>query len=272
MKRLLSLALSVVLVMLSVVIVSAAGTTKFNVNIVSETDTDAVISLDFEGGTGFCAMDTEITVNTKKLKVVSVKSGKGFENFKAQTGMAMEAINDKVNPILASAILINPFRAVDGKDIFVVTLKKLSKDKITNNDFKVVITNCADSNASPIATSLTSGLAGSAVATTTTTSAASNQPSTPASQPSEGANSSDEQTMTNAVQPNTSTIDAEDGATAQAADGEEKKAEDAENNKLNPIVIVAIAVGAVAIAVVAAIIVTKKRKSSSDTDVNKAEE
>ena len=80
MKKVLCLISALVVMMLSCVTASAANEAKFKLRIVSESDTKAVLSFDYEGGTAVAALDVEISVNGNKLKVDKIEKGQGLNN------------------------------------------------------------------------------------------------------------------------------------------------------------------------------------------------
>ncbi len=261
MKKILSLILCVVMLAATVVTASAQSVAKFNITLVSETDSEAVITLDFDGGTGFSGLDFDMTVDSKKVKVVSAEKGAGFANFEKQAGAAFALINTQITPVKATIATLNAFRVVEGKDLFKITLKKLTKDKLDSDDVVINITNCVDAAQQPVTTSLTTDLQGSASDGTTTSA-----PNTPADkteplssqsvQSTEGAE--DEITFTNAVEP-----DAEEIPMDENADSGETVGADGEDGKKDFTSII-IAVVAVVIVGAAAVIVVVIKKKKSD--------
>lgn len=183
MKKLISLLVSVILVMLTCVTASAAGLAKFNITLVSETDKQAVVTVDFNGGTGFSGFDFEVDLNSERVEIVKAERGEGLKAFQAQADAALAEINPDTDPVKATVALIPAYRNIENKDLFVITLKKLSADPLTNDDFKIIITNCVDASLQPIETSLTTDLQGVASDDTTTdvTSTESTEASTDAS-------------------------------------------------------------------------------------------
>ena len=128
----------------------AAKAVKFSLKAVSETDSEIVVSVNYEGGASFNCIDFEMTYNEKKLKVTEAYDGDGMDSFSRETkkegGAVISAINKDTNPVKGSMATINPFKVVSGKDLFTVKFKKLAKDKVTTDDLKIVFTNCADEN------------------------------------------------------------------------------------------------------------------------------
>lgn len=173
MKKFISLIVSVVLIMLTVITASAAEEAFLNVTLVSETEKDAVVTVDFNRGVGFSAMDMEFSLDDKRVSVVSVEEGKGFANFSKKSGTAFAMIGDDMSKPRASFVTIEPFRVVDGKDLLIIKIKKLSPETLSYKDFNVEITNYANAQAQELPldkVSVTTDLQG--VTDTQTTSAA----------------------------------------------------------------------------------------------------
>ncbi len=262
MKKLLSLILAVVLIALGAVTASAESIAKFNVNLISETAKEAVISIDFEGGTAFCALDIEIKFDDTRVKISKAEKGAGLNAFTEKEGTSFALINKDINPVKATMVSLSPFRVVDGKDLFVITVKKLSKEALSSDDFEVIVTNCADSSERNITPSVTTDLQGEAkteLSTTTTTAPSST---------SEVSDATDEPTYTNAVEPDTETIDVED--TSENLPDEKN---DEPQDKPNTVVIIAgVGVFLAVAAAVVAVVSVKKKKSPIPQDETKTEE
>lgn len=158
MKRILCLISVCVLLMLSMVTASAENVSKFNLKLDTEDDTQAVLILDFDGGTPFSGLDFNVVVNEKKAKVASIVDGQGLINFKAQAEAAVSQSNVESNPAMVTAAMIPGYRNVDGSDLFKITVTKLEKEKLTSKDVVIEITNCVDNNFQPIKTSVTTEL------------------------------------------------------------------------------------------------------------------
>ncbi len=155
MKKILCLVTVCVMLMLTTVTSSAASDAKFKLKIVSETDTQAVVSLDYEGGASFAAIDFTVEPNKDKAEVTKITDGKGMISFKMQAQAVISQPNVKNGKGLVTAAMIPGYRNVDGEDLFVITLKKLTKDSLTADDIKIVFSNCQDSslnNIKPVVT------------------------------------------------------------------------------------------------------------------------
>lgn len=188
MKKYLALFFSIILVMFSCVTASAAQVVKFNINLVSETDKEAVITFDYEGGVSFSGLDFDLEVNAEKIKITESKAGEGYKNFLLQGNTAIFQINSDKNPAQATMACMPGFRVVDGKDLFTFKIQKLTSDAIETDDFVVKITNCTDAgdgfgNFNQLTPSVTTDLkpsvskpTSSTVADSTTTEASSTEP------------------------------------------------------------------------------------------------
>ncbi|MBR6531721.1 MAG: hypothetical protein IKT61_04405 [Clostridia bacterium] len=161
MKRFFALIVSAVIVILSCVTASAAGLAKFNITLVSETDKQAVVTIDFNGGTGFSGFDFDVITDEKRVEVVSAENGKGFSAFQKQANAAFALINPDSVPVKGTMVVMPAYRNIgENKDLYVITLKKLTKEPLSYKDFSIEITNCIDSNYNIIETSLTTDLQG----------------------------------------------------------------------------------------------------------------
>ena len=158
MKKIVCLITVCILLMISMITASAENVSKFNLKLVTEDDTQAVLILDFDGGTPFSALDFNVVVNEKKAKVASIADGQGLINFKAQAEAAVSQSNVESNPAMVTAAMIPGYRNVDGSDLFKITITKLEKEKLTASDVVIEVTNCADNNFQPITPSVTTEL------------------------------------------------------------------------------------------------------------------
>lgn len=158
MKKILCLIFACIMIMLSAFTVSAENVSKFNLKRVSEDDTQAVLILDFDGGTPFSGLDFNVVVNEKKAKVASIVDGQGLVNFKVQAEAAVSQSNVESNPAMVTAAMIPAYRNVDGSDLFKITITKLEKEKLTSEDVVIEVTNCVDNYFNPIKASITTDL------------------------------------------------------------------------------------------------------------------
>ena len=158
MKKILCLIFACVLIMLSAVTASAENVSKFNLKLATEDDTQAVLILDFDGGTPFSGLDFNVVVNEKKAKVASIIDGQGLVNFKAQAEAAVSQSNIESNPAMVTAAMIPGYRNVDGSNLFKITITKLEKEKLTSEDVVIEVTSCVDNYFNPIKASVTTDL------------------------------------------------------------------------------------------------------------------
>lgn len=162
MKRLISVFLMCAVSVLLAVPCFAADTAKFNINVISESNSEIKISIDFEGGTAFACYDFELKYNEKKLSAVSAIEGKGWDSFAKNTklngGAVISTVNPNGNPILGTCATTEAFKVVDGKDLVTATFKKLTKDKVEASDITLKFTNCQTADFRNIKTSVTSSL------------------------------------------------------------------------------------------------------------------
>lgn len=246
MKKILCLVSVCVLLMISMVTASAENVSKFNLKLATEDDTQAVLILDFDGGTPFSALDFNVVVNEKKAKVASIVDGQGLINFKAQAEAAVSQSNVESTPAMVTAAMIPGYRNVDGSDLFKITITKLEKEKLTAEDVVIEITNCADNNFQPIKTSVTTEL-GAASEAEKSTSASSATDKTEAESTTD-VSATDSDTTTSEQETNTQ-------KTAENETQDEKKAP----NK-TAVVIICVVAAVVAGGAGAAFVFMKKKK------------
>lgn len=160
MKKFISIFLAALTVFILAIPCFGASPVQFEVKLVSEDNGKAEISLDYAGGSSFCALDFEIKYNDKKLKCDSAVSGDGADAFakyvqKSGGAILTPVMNATLNPIMGSMASTIPFKAVNGRDICIVTFKKLSKEKISADDITVTVTNCTTDDGTVLKTSVT---------------------------------------------------------------------------------------------------------------------
>lgn len=152
MKKIISIFIAVATVFCLCLPVLAAESATFSVNVVSESDTKAVVSIDFEGGAAFNCLDFEVELS-KRLSVEKCATGAGLRNFKIYANDLNSDLGDTVimsfnkdsNPIKFTFASITGFKAVNGKDLLTLTLKKTSSDKLKSDDVKLTVSNCGTS-------------------------------------------------------------------------------------------------------------------------------
>lgn len=255
MKKYLALFFSIILVMFSCVTASAAQVVKFNINLVSETDKEAVITFDYEGGVSFSSLDFDLEVNAEKIKITESKAGEGYKNFLLQGNTALFQISSDENPAIISMACVPGFRVVDGKDLFTFKIQKLTSEAIETDDFIITITNCTDGNFNQLTPSVTTDLkpsvsqpTSSTVADSTTTEASSSTSST-------------EPVFTNGP--------VSDGEPEEfGTEPTENDVTDNEENKPNKTVFIVAGVVAVVVVagIAAAVIIARKKNTEADAE------
>ena len=142
MKRIISIFVTAVIAMSLCVAAFAADSAKFAVNVVSENDTKAVVSIDYEGGLAFNCLDFDVELSDR-VSVMNCDKGAGMRNFLINhDDSGASRLNADSNPIKFAFISITAFKAENGKDLLTITLKKNSADKLTSKDVKLIVTNC----------------------------------------------------------------------------------------------------------------------------------
>ncbi len=149
MKKIISIFIAVATVFCLCLPVLAAESATFSVDVVSESDTKAVVSIDYEGGAAFNCLDFEVELS-KRLSVEKCATGAGLRNFKIYANDLNSDLGDTVimsfnkdtNPVKFTFASITGFKAVNGKDLLTLTLKKTSADKLKADDVKLKVSNC----------------------------------------------------------------------------------------------------------------------------------
>ena len=142
MKRIISIFVTAVIAMSLCVAAFAADSAKFAVNVVSENDTKATVTIDYEGGLSFNCLDFEVELSDR-VNVMNCDKGAGMRNFLINhDDISASSLNADSNPIKFAFISITAFKAENGKDLLTITLKKNSADKLTSKDVKLTVTNC----------------------------------------------------------------------------------------------------------------------------------
>lgn len=258
MKKFLSLAISVLFVMLTCVTVSAAQVVKFNINLVSENEKEAVITLDYEGGVSFSGIDFDIEYNSKKIQIIEAKAGKGYQSFLMQGNTAIFQINKDKNPAQGTMACVPGFRVVDGKDVFTFKLKKLSAEALASSDFTVKFTNCTDGNFNQLTPSVTTDLQGTPAQSTPSSSA-------DASMSSDQSTSKDAQS-TNPDKGENAEPDTDTENTQPQQNGNEATDDNGSSGKTGFVVAGVVAVIVIAGIGVAVVYMNKKKKDTNAED------
>ena len=84
MKKIISIIIAAVMAFCLCLPAFAAQSATFAVNVVSEDNTKAVVSIDYEGGTAFNCLDFEVTLSSR-VSVEKSANGAGLRNFKIYT-------------------------------------------------------------------------------------------------------------------------------------------------------------------------------------------
>lgn len=271
MKKFLSLALAMIMsAALTVIGFAADAKANFSITPVSETDKQLIFSVDYNGGSSFSCFDLEISVNTDKLEIEKCESGKGMQSFTeyaSSNGGAFPMSNIlSKGQLKASFVSLVNYKNVSGKDLFVVTLKKLKSDKVQKSDVKLEFTSCGISdenvNITNVATVITSGLGGSVqLQTNDKTSAAAPNKNTEPSGASSVETDSNLQTENTAETLQTQQS-AEQSDGAEETVNSEKNETGGENNTVKIVIIVVAVAVAAALIITATVMIVKKKKEN----------
>lgn len=148
MKKIISVVIALIMVLsLFPFTVSAADEIDFTLRIKSETDKDLVLELDYDGGTGFSALDIEVSFDRIRLELISCEKGSGyaaFEKYLTDQGAAsICSINKNENPIKISMANTIGFKPVDGdKSIVTFEFAKVPGTRFAKEDVSFEFTNC----------------------------------------------------------------------------------------------------------------------------------
>ena len=148
MKKIISIIIAAVMAFCLCLPAFAAQSATFAVNVVSEDSKSAVVSIDYEGGAAFNCLDFEVKLSSR-VSVEKATNGAGLRNFQiyaqdnfASNGVVISSFNKDINPMMFTYVSLVGFKAVNGKDLIVLTLKKSSSGKLTSDDIKLNVTNC----------------------------------------------------------------------------------------------------------------------------------
>lgn len=148
MKKIISVLICVLMVLsLLPFTVSAADEIKFTLRIKEETEKFVTLVLDYDGGTGFAALDFEVSYDRIRLQAQSCQKGEGYEAFaksiEKENGASLYSMNQSINPMKFSIANTVAFKAVGGKkDIAQITFTKVPGTKFAKEDVTVEFTNC----------------------------------------------------------------------------------------------------------------------------------
>ena len=250
---------------------SAADEINFTLRLKSETDNEVVLTLDYDGGKGFCALDADITYDRVRLELKSCEKGDGYVAFEkyldSEGSSSISSINAKINPIKVSMANLLGFRSVGGKkSVVILKFAKVPGTKFAKNDVTVDFTNCQTETFTDIKVNFGYDLKQSVTVAekTEATEASTEYPQQPSEDNIEGDTDSEigdipvtgennePVEQENQEQPDGDTVGAED-ATATGADSD--------NNKK---IIIIVAVAVVALGAGAVVIVKVKGKKKND--------
>lgn len=148
MKKIISVFICILMVLsLLPFTASAADEIDFTLRIKSETDDEVVLTLDYDGGTGFCALDIDISYDRVRLERKNCEKGDGyvaFEKYLSENdALSMCSINPGTNPMKVSMANTLGFKKIDGKKS-VITLRfaKVPGTKFAKDDVSFDFTNC----------------------------------------------------------------------------------------------------------------------------------
>ncbi|MBQ8783381.1 MAG: hypothetical protein IJZ57_06380 [Clostridia bacterium] len=152
MKKLISVVICLLMVLsLLPFTVSAADEIDFTLRIKEETDSELTLTLDYDGGTGFSALDIEIAFDRIRLELKSCEKGDGYVAFEKYLNDNNEAsicsINQNENPVKAAIANTLGFKAIDGKkSVLVLKFAKVPGTKFAKEDVTFEFTNCQTSS------------------------------------------------------------------------------------------------------------------------------
>ncbi len=147
MKKIVSVLICMIM-LLSVIplTASAADEARFTLRIKEETDKSLTLVIDFDGGTGFSALDFEVEYDRVRLQAKSCKKGDGYKAFEDSLNDMVSPIyssNANKNPLMFSMANISPFKITDGKkSIAEMVFTKVPGTKFEKDDVSVKFTNC----------------------------------------------------------------------------------------------------------------------------------
>ncbi len=256
MKKILCFISVLAVMMFSCVTASAVGETKFKLKLVSQSDTQAVLSFNHDGGSAVAALDFDVIVNESKLKVTKIADGDGLRNAKIQASAVIGTNNADKTPASVSLAMVPGYRNVNDSDMYVITVKKLVKGDISADDIEIKITNCENDQLEKNVTTVTEDFSASGNDTAT-------EPSTGATNPSEGATDpSDGATKPSETPDNSSAATDTQSKPDEAKPENQENAEDKGINTTAIIIICAVVV--VAGGAAAAVVIIKKKKTGND--------
>lgn len=148
MKKFISVIIALVIAAaLCVPAFAASEKASFLVNVLSESDTEAMVSIDYNGGKSFNCLDFKVKLSDR-VSIKNCSNGAGLINYKIYvldlktSDVTVSSFNDDTNPIKFTFASTIEFKVVNGKDLMTITLNKSSAAKLTADDVKLTVTNC----------------------------------------------------------------------------------------------------------------------------------
>ncbi|MBQ8227540.1 MAG: hypothetical protein IJZ88_00855 [Clostridia bacterium] len=148
MKKIISVVISLFMVLsLIPFTASAADEIDFTLRISSETDNELTLVLDYDGGTGFSALDIDVSYDRVRLELKSCEKGAGYVAFEKylndNDALSICSINQNQNPVKVSMANTIGFKAIDGKkSVITLTFAKVPGTKFAEEDVTLDFTNC----------------------------------------------------------------------------------------------------------------------------------
>ncbi len=129
----------------------AAKEINFAVRISKETDNELELVLDFDGGTGFSALDIDIDYDRVKLSLKTCKKGTGYEAFEKylseKNALSICSINVNHNPVKVSMANVLEYKNIGGKkSVLILNFAKAQGEKFEKDDVTFDFTNCQTSS------------------------------------------------------------------------------------------------------------------------------
>ncbi|MCQ2479374.1 MAG: hypothetical protein MJ120_01940 [Clostridia bacterium] len=278
MKKIIAVLICAVMVLSFIpVTVNAADGAEFKLCVVSQDEKSVTVTLDFAGGTGFCALDANVKYNNLKLSLENCQFASGFASFKnyleGQGGMTIFNANSDNDPIKISIATTIPFQKVNN-DGAIIKLKfsKIAGVNLTKEDISVSFDNCQNADFQDIKTSVSFDLeSGSSSSSSDTTVEGGKLPeesvgqSTTAPSGAEGQSDVSAQVQTNAVD-NTLVAKGNDKTEKNEAEEEVTVEDTGISGTGKTVAVIIIAVILVACVVVLASAFKKNKKATSNDD------
>ncbi len=148
MKKIISVAIAMIMILSMIPFtVFAADEVTFTLRIESETDNELTLVLDCDKGTGFSALDIDISYDRIRLELKSCEKGEGYAAFEKylndQGALSICSINSNENPVKVSMANTIGFKTIDGKKSIVkMNFAKVPGTKFAKEDVTLDFTNC----------------------------------------------------------------------------------------------------------------------------------